>query len=394
MSTKDNSSNGLSTYDTLDKVAEELYQNTKQEKSGKDTRKRVQLIYAFNGTGKTRLSGIFKDKVRNGKDGIIYYSAFTEDLFYWDNDLRNSTDRYLMIQENKFTRWVLEDRGQEGNISKYLQEYTTDKLSIKFDSDYKRVSFSIATGDDKAIENIKISKGEESCFIWCLFYSILKEIIEERNTGDDDNDDKEWATLCKSTKYIFIDDPVSSQDEGHLIKVAVDIAELIKADFSEMSFIITTHNPLFYNILWNELNNSGTEDKGGDRYKPKRCQRSFLLRRDDGSYLLKDSNDTPFSHHITLLQEIIIAIKNGNQQKFHFSYLRQILEKTATFLGYEKWIDLLPANNIPYYNRIINLSSHSKVSSEEVGLLNPQEKALLEHLLNHLYQHLHFKNPE
>lgn len=390
MSAKGNSSNGSSTYDTLDEVAEELYQNTTLDSKPK----KVQLIYAFNGTGKTRLSGIFKDKVRKGGDDIIYYSAFTEDLFYWDNDLGNDNDRYLMIQENEFTRWVLEERGQEGNISKYFQEYTIDKLSIKFDPDYKWVSFSFSTGDDKAIENIKISKGEESCFIWCLFYSILKEIIEERNTGDDESDDKEWATLCKKTKYVFIDDPVSSRDEGHLIKVAIDIAELIKADFSGMSFILTTHNPLFYNILWNEFKKGGIKNQKGDGYTPKKCWRSFLLRREDGSYQLRDSEDSPFSHHITLLQEIITAIEDGEQKKFHFSFLRQILEKTATFLGYENWLDLLPSDNIPYYNRIINLSSHSKVSSEEVGLLNPQEKALLEYLLSHLFEKFNFKKPQ
>ena len=61
--------------------------------------KKVQLIYAFNGTGKTRLSREFKELIAPKVDGeeapqsalaqkkILYYSAFTEDLFYWDNDL-------------------------------------------------------------------------------------------------------------------------------------------------------------------------------------------------------------------------------------------------------------------------------------------------------------------
>lgn len=35
----------------------------------KDNNKKVQLIYAFNVNGKK----------------ILYYNAFTEDLFYWDN---------------------------------------------------------------------------------------------------------------------------------------------------------------------------------------------------------------------------------------------------------------------------------------------------------------------
>lgn len=66
----------------------------------RDAKNKVQLIYAFNGTGKTRLSREFKELVapKNmeavaGDEGnesvgkILYYNAFTEDLFYWDNDL-------------------------------------------------------------------------------------------------------------------------------------------------------------------------------------------------------------------------------------------------------------------------------------------------------------------
>lgn len=62
----------------------------------RDTDKKVLLIYAFNGVGKTRLSCEFKelispknpdDELEDAKIKILYYNAFTEDLFYWDNDL-------------------------------------------------------------------------------------------------------------------------------------------------------------------------------------------------------------------------------------------------------------------------------------------------------------------
>lgn len=69
---------------SLDEIAQEL----------KDSNKKVQLIYAFNGTGKTRLSRAFKELVapKNqleevaglASKKILYYNAFTEDLFYWD----------------------------------------------------------------------------------------------------------------------------------------------------------------------------------------------------------------------------------------------------------------------------------------------------------------------
>ena len=77
----------------------------------RDTDKKVQLIYAFNGVGKTRLSREFKELIdpkaadeaeeeADKKVKVLYYNAFTEDLFYWNND---ETDRRLVIQPNDFT---------------------------------------------------------------------------------------------------------------------------------------------------------------------------------------------------------------------------------------------------------------------------------------------------
>ena len=97
-----------------------------------DANKKVQLIYAFNGSGKTRLSSTFKELVapkNNGQQNddeaaparnkILYYSAFTEDLFYWDNDLEADSEPKLKIQPNTFTDWLitlLKELGEDGNI--------------------------------------------------------------------------------------------------------------------------------------------------------------------------------------------------------------------------------------------------------------------------------------
>ena len=45
--------------------------------------KKFVLLYAYNGTGKTRLSMAFKDigKQGNARD-TLYFNAFTEDLFH------------------------------------------------------------------------------------------------------------------------------------------------------------------------------------------------------------------------------------------------------------------------------------------------------------------------
>ena len=125
---------------------------------------KVQLIYAFNGTGKTRLSRAFKDWIApktDDEDGqqselaqkkILYYSAFTEDLFYWDNDLDGDAEPKLKIQPNSYTDWLLtllKDLGQDGNIVRYFQRYTSDKLTPHFSEDFAEVSFSLERGDDE-----------------------------------------------------------------------------------------------------------------------------------------------------------------------------------------------------------------------------------------------------
>ncbi|MGA1386656.1 MAG: anticodon nuclease, partial [Flavobacteriaceae bacterium] len=162
--------------------------------------KKVQLIYAFNGTGKTRLSREFKQLIvpraeGNGGDNeadlpelvgrkILYYNAFTEDLFYWDNDLAQDADPKLKIQPNLFTNWVLRDQGQDQNIITNFQHYTNERLTPLFSSDFSEVSFSLERGDDEYSGKLKISKSEESSFIWSIFYTLLEQVISILNVAE------------------------------------------------------------------------------------------------------------------------------------------------------------------------------------------------------------------
>lgn len=341
--------------------------------------KKMQLIYAFNGSGKTRLSREFKELIApkdpdtEEESGvkILYYNAFTEDLFYWDNDLENDADRRLKIQPNNYTHWVLVDQGQEPNISTHFQRYTNDKLTPKFNEDYSEVRFSFETGDDSGSEYVKISKGEESCFVWSVFYSLLDQTISELNKADEaERETPQFNDL----QYVFIDDPVSSLDDSHLIELAVDIADLIKSSTSDLKFIITTHNPLFYNVLFNEFNRVG------------RTRKWRLEKLIDGTFNLADQpKDSPFSYHLFLLSELEKAIASGQIQKYHFNFLRNIFEKASTFLGFNKWEDLLPSDaRESYYNRIINLSSHSKHHGEEVSILDENDKRVLGFLVREI----------
>lgn len=363
---------------TLTAIAEQL----------RDANKKVQLIYAFNGTGKTRLSRAFKALIAPKAEGeeaqasdlankkVLYYSAFTEDLFYWQNDLERDAEPKLIIQPNAFTKWVLEEQGQDQSITATFQGYTSDKLTPHFSDDFSSVRFSFERGNNQQEPHIKISKGEESNFIWSVFNALLEQLISELNIAEAEN---RSTDAFNKLEYVFIDDPVSSLDENHLIELAVNLAGLIKSSQSaDLKFIITTHSPLFYNVLHNELDLSKKGKNDG-------CY--LLERHEDGSFdlivKLGDSNKS-FSYHLHLLQTIEQAIAGNRVERFHFTLLRNLYEKTASFLGYPKWSELLPDDKQLYYSRIINFTSHSTLSNEAVAQPTPAEQATVKLLLDHL----------
>lgn len=360
---------------------------TEIAKQLKNNNKKVQLIYAFNGVGKTRLSREFKELVHpkhseeeyNSPIKFLYYNAFTEDLFVWDNGLDSDTNRKITIRPNNFTNLAfgfLKEQGQDGNIASHFQHYTNSSITPKFNEKFSEVTFSLLTGGDDSLNNIKISKGEESNFIWCVFYSLIEQVIEVLNIAEPE---ERSVRLFDDLEYIFIDDPVTSLDENHLIELAVDLAQLIKSSESEIKFIITTHNPLFYNVLYNEF---------------KKSEKYLITKLENGSYQLKDQNESPFAYHLFLLQEIENAIETGKVKKYHFNFIRNILEKTAVFLGYVNWGDLLineGEKNNPYETRLINISSHSKYSSEEIDELSDDNKRMLEYLVKKIKETYHFK---
>ncbi|MDM1398827.1 AAA family ATPase [Myroides odoratimimus] len=355
---------------TLEQIAETLIKATSEE--GKKLRK-TQVVYAFNGTGKTRLSRVFKEKVdpkdqrtEDYKIKTLYYNAYTEDLFFWDNDLDTDTNRRLLVRPNGFTELALsflKDENQDGNIIINFQKYTNRFITPNINEDFTEITFDYLGGGDDSAPSIKISKGEESNFIWCVFYSFIEHIVNLLNDNEDDRSTDEFNDL----EYIFIDDPVSSLDDNHLIDLAVDLSLLIKkAKPTNVKFIISTHNPLFYNVLFNELN----RERNTGRYR--------LQKLSDGTYLLDETNDSPFSYHIFLIKELGLAADSRIINKYHFNLLRNILEKTSTYLGFNHWEDLInlyvSAEEIHVAIRLINLYSHSKHSGEELAVIQEAEK--------------------
>ena len=374
---------------SLREIAETLVDDSK--KTDKDYN--IRLIYAFNGTGKTRLSREVNqvivdratDQTLESEDEetprqreVLYYNSFTEDLFRWDNNNENGNQHTLLIDSNEFTDWVLREQGQDQNIIEAFRTYSGSKATVRFGEDFRSASFSLETGDDASSLSIKVSKGEESIFKWSLFYIILQQIIGVLEVAEPaERETPEFDRL----RYVFVDDPVSSLDDNHLIRTAVDLAELIRKCPDEVRFIVTTHNPLFFNVMTNEF--------GGGL-------RKFLLKRkEDGEHELADQpNDSPFAYHLHLREEILQAIQSGDIKKYHYAYLRNLLEKLSTFLGYRKWPELLTFLEKPgeklYQQRMMNISSHSKHSGEEITELSDADKRVLGYIFNRVDTTYHF----
>lgn len=371
-------------HNTLINIAEQIDRNAQ---NGKKT----QLIYAFNATGKTRLSQAFiefiisqdktdeEDNDALTRHKILYYNSFTEDLFFWNNDLYQQGEHQLSIQPNSFTDWVFGVQGQDRNVEDYFKACTQRKFLVKVNKDLSAITFSLATGDNQYIDNIKISKGEENNLMWSIFFSLISMVISELNIAEkSERSTNEFDQL----RYVFIDDPVNSLDENHLIQLAVDIAKLIKTSESDIKFIITTHNTLFYNVLYNELG----------------LKNGYILRRlADGYFELEDKkgdSNHSFSYHLYLKQLLQEAIKENKIEKYHFNLLRNLYEKTACFLGYPKWSELLPDDKQVYLTRIINFTSHSTLSHEMVPEPSEPEKQIVAFLLNHLLENYNFYEKE
>ena len=109
--------------------------------------KKYIVLFAYNGTGKTRLSAEFKSLGQQliGDNGektadTLYYNAFTEDLFYWDNDLDNDTERLLKLNTNSRFFSGLKELEMESRIRPLLHRYADFDFTINYES--SAISFS------------------------------------------------------------------------------------------------------------------------------------------------------------------------------------------------------------------------------------------------------------
>ncbi len=360
-------------------------------------RKSIALIYAFNATGKTRLSVEFdainyEEKNEDGHIKVLSYNAFLEDLFVWDNEgfvLKFSPDDWRIR--------FIQDQGLENKIVENFRLLTNSKIEPVFTVEtynsevgeavvgksaiggtkVGEISFSTASGDGETVNNIKVSRSEESLLVWSVFYSILETVIEELNTEEEDRS----TDIFNHLEYIVIDDPVSSIDDERIISLAVKLHEVVKSHKNkEINFLITTHHALFFNVLFNSFRRLAQRvNKYGKKY-----YHFYIFSKNDNILKLEDQNDdSPFAYHLLVKTKIQEAIDTAGLEKYHFNLLRTLLEKTANFLGYAQWSDcILGEETKEEVKRLVNLYSHSKLSELESVSLSNADKELFTEAFN------------
>lgn len=363
--------------------------------------KDVILFYAYNGTGKTRLSMEFKEmgKSINPPRDTLYFNAFTEDLFYWDNDLDSDEQRVLLLNKNSQFFGGIENLDIDNKIRPILHNYS----DFNFVTDFNYVKPSdvgsenpetfwairfireeLVDGTSQNVENIKISRGEENLFIWCFFLAIYQLAIDGAEGYD-------WV------KYVYIDDPISSLDENNAIALACGLATIMESGIykeieeagekkkvereRKVKVVLSTHHSLFFNVMYNEI---------------KLKRKTFFLHSNGSlAYKLQETDDTPFFHHIALLSELDKVSKSEVIHTYHFNGLRTVMEKAVSFFGYDK-IDkvIYGLEDEVLFHRAVQLLSHGKYSIFAPSPMTDDTKDLFKKILKGFLDKYKFNLPE
>ncbi len=149
----------------------------------------VVLAYAFNTTGKTRLCVAYKDATKDayGTHTGVYYNAYSEDLFVWDNDEENEGEnKCLTIRQSSLNAY--HSSLTEDNVRDRLNAYKPT-FGFRFNpheddpsKGIESVSFFIPNPNpDVAQPSIKISRGEERIFVWCFFLALPTSTVRQSN---------------------------------------------------------------------------------------------------------------------------------------------------------------------------------------------------------------------
>lgn len=342
-----------------------------------DASENIFLIYAFNSTGKTRLSVEYKEAAKNteGSQTGVYYNAFSEDLFVWDNE---HTKLNIIPSSLNQYHSQLNERDVMEKLKPYNPKYDF-RFQIHDNPEQGFDSISFFMKEDKEQHPVKISRGEERIFIWCFFLALFEV---DNWTGEQSN-------------YFFIDDPVSSMDDHNIFITAFTLMNLIENHYEEKKIIITTHHIGLATILsdWLSKGEKANKFKATRRGEDNKYKISILEKIGD-KYELSNPRNSVLLYHLRVLQILDTAIREDSLEVYHLALLRQILENIASFLGVGQFQYVLQqigfSENTDRMVNIINALTHQKVYYPQAGVMVPDNKQILIDVYNALMGKYHF----
>lgn len=346
---------------------------------------KIILLYAFNATGKTQLGVAYKNatKQEDGTHTGVYYNAYSEDLFVWDNDENNDgKDVRLTVLPSSLSKF--HSLMTEDNVREKLNAYKP-KFGFAFNSylddpekGIESISFFIPNQNpDLPQQLIKISRGEERIFVWCFFLALFE--VEG------------WAD--KQSSHFFIDDPVSSLDDHNIFVTAATLYDLIEKNFESRKIIVTTHHLGLFSILSDWITKGEKSDKFRAKKNKEPLFKLHILSSKSGGLELENCRKDVFLYHLRLLQVLSLARNNNDVRAHHFALLRQVLENVASFLGVGQFGYVLGQIGVEDPDRvasIVNTLSHKKVYYYESDDVVPDNLEIFNEVMDGLMAKYNF----
>lgn len=356
-------------------------------KSLKENDAKIILLFAFNAVGKTLLSVAYKKatKQTDGSHTGVYYNAYSEDLFVWNNDEENDgADIRFVVQTSSLSKFhsSLTEDGIRAKLKPYKPKYDFRfKMYDDAEKGIEFIRFFIPDPNPEAdLPQIKISRGEERIFVWCFFLALFE--VEG------------WADHQSS--HFFIDDPVSSLDDHNIFVTAFSLFDLIEKYYEERKIIITTHHIGLYCILKDWFTRGDKAQKfivdRNDRTKDR--AKAYILHNSTGELSLERDGKEVMLYHLKILQVLVTAKNSNDLHAYHYVLLRQALESISSFLGRAQFssvlnhIGITDANDVAF---IVNILSHKKFYTYESDMLQDRALELMSQVLTGLQDTYRFE---
>ena len=322
------------------------------------------VLFAYNSTGKTQISSELN------RDNVLCYNSFFEDLLVWN---KNNVLSFNYEDFDSNILKFLNDEGLDESIKDKFYEFVSDDIAVDINFQIGKIFFYKANDiDQETGENprtkIKISRAEETIFKFSIFYVLFdRALLDIEENGRD--------SIFFKYNFVIIDDPTSNLDDGNIIRLADQIANLYKnyKYHHKMKVLIETHNVLFLDILKNNL----LKNQNG---KDKKYINFYRLNKSSNEYFYSNIKLDQIAYHLDIQSKISEMMKEEFISKRVYNLFRILTEKHATYMGlpsFSHCIRLENKNDKDALIRSINHYSHGNLSEIEHDYIGDIDSRIL-----------------